>query len=1012
MRMIHVLVALLLVGVVPVRGEAAVAIEDGVHAVTVDAATGAFTVVAKRTGATVLADGKLTASGGTATLVAVEDPALGPGRGIRIAYGDGRREEVALFPGIPFVTFRTTFHNGGTEPVVLNRVPTVSAAVDLGQPLTRIMTLGTGGLLAPAKNPGSYALLAVVDPASRAGVVAGWLTHERGSGVVFSPVTGEAVRIQARLDYGRLRIAPGQDAAGEVFAIGDFADVRLGLEAYADAVARVHRIALPAPKPGLCTWYMDRYAYACDERHLAELSAFAAAKLKPFGFDFVQIDDGWQPGTAGNGPRKDFTTHAPKGPYLGGMKATADAISALGLTPGIWFMPFAGTATDPLFKDHQDWFAKGPDGKPYDTAWGGTCLDMTHPGAREFVRGVVSRIAHGWGYRLFKMDGFWTGSATRQNYINNGYREDELGETSFHDPDVTNVQALRAGARLVREAAGPDVFLLGCCASQNMRSFGGSFGLVDAMRVGPDTGAGHIGAPNASRLWFLNGKVWWNDPDCVSVRAATPLDQARVNATFTAISGGLFYNSDWIPALPEERLDVLRRCMPAHGRTARPVDVLEAPVARIWQVTDERAGQRRDVLALFNWEGRSARITCPVARTSLPPAPGYVAFDFWANRFVPPFTDTVEADLPRHSCRVLAVRPWADHPQLLSTSRHLTQGMVEVTGERWDAAAATLGASSQVVGGDPYEVRIVVPTGARSWKAQAASVAPAEAAAGVAVASLTQDGPCLRVVFTSPVSRAVAWSVRFAPAAVNAPAPVPAQKLSAEVEFARIDLTWEGSANAWYRVSSSDGRRSVVPATTFSDREFPRGKPVTYTVEALGWAGETAAPATLAVTPPTKLGLPPEPPAPTVALTDLKPTVTTSQGKVALNRNAGGKGLHLAGRRYEQGYGVRPKAEFVCPIPKGASRFVAVAGLDDSALRREDAVVVIEVFGSVKEMGEEPVSLVRSPALSKESVGRWHFDVPLDSRFRELRLVVTAEGDGDGQQSFVNVVAAGFIVPQ
>ena len=206
------------------------------------------------------------------------------------------------------------------------------------------------------------------------------------------------------------------------------------------------------------------------------------------------------------------------------------------------------------------------------------------------MQGVVGRIALDWGYRLFKMDGFWTGSATRQVYVNDGYVDDHIGEASFFNPDKTNIEALRDGVRLVREAAGPDVFLLGCCVSQNMRSFGGSFGLLDAMRVGPDTGAGEIGSPHASRLWFLNGRVWWNDPDCVSVRAATPLDRARLNATFASIAGDVFYNSDWMPDFPVERLDILRRCMPAHGLPSRPVDVFESPTARIWHLADMRGG--------------------------------------------------------------------------------------------------------------------------------------------------------------------------------------------------------------------------------------------------------------------------------------------------------------------------------------------------------------------------------------------------------------------------------------
>ena len=224
------------------------------------------------------------------------------------------------------------------------------------------------------------------------------------------------------------------------------------------------------------------------------------------------------------------------------------------------------------------------------------------PRSRQHLRSVVQRIAHEWGYRVFKMDGLWTGTATRQMYVNDGYQDDQIGESQLSDPDKTPIEAYRDGLKLVREVAGPDVFLLGCCVSQNMRSFGGAFGLLDAMRVGPDTGAGHIGAPHGSRNYFLHGRVWQNDPDCVSVRPSTLLDQARLNASWTAISGQLFYNSDWLPDLPAERLDILRRTMPAHGLLPRPVDLFEHDPARIWLLSDTRHAQRRDVVAFYNWD--------------------------------------------------------------------------------------------------------------------------------------------------------------------------------------------------------------------------------------------------------------------------------------------------------------------------------------------------------------------------------------------------------------------------
>ena len=105
----------------------------------------------------------------------------------------------------------------------------------------------------------------------------------------------------------------------------------------------------------------------------------------------------------------------------------------------------------------------------------------------------------------------------------------------------------------------------------------------------------------------------------MSVRASTPLDQARLNASWTAISGQLFYCSDWLPELPADRLEILRRTMPAHGLLPRPVDLFENEPARIWLLTDTRRAVRRDVVALYNWDQQqAATVTCTAERLGLP----------------------------------------------------------------------------------------------------------------------------------------------------------------------------------------------------------------------------------------------------------------------------------------------------------------------------------------------------------------------------------------------------------
>ncbi len=190
--------------------------------------------------------------------------------------------------------------------------------------------------------------------------------------------------------------------------------------------------------------------------------------------------------------------------------------------------------------------------------------------------------------------------------------------------------------------------------------------------------------------------------------------------------------------------------MPAHGCPARPVDLLEEEIPRIWHVKDARGPARRDIVALFNWEDkRSWEVDYPTDRIGLPKAERYVAYDFWGNRLLPPFTGRLKGTLPPSSCLILAVRPAADHPQLISTSRHVTQGMIDVTGEKWDAATATLSGTSKLVPGDLYELRIA--TGGK-WKA----VSVESNLAALKPAITTEDG-LVRVRVTAPAKQPADW---------------------------------------------------------------------------------------------------------------------------------------------------------------------------------------------------------------------------------------------------------------
>lgn len=739
--------------------DAGVSIENKHLTVKWTGPEGRVSVAAGATGKVFLKNVRLSADGGSATVTNVEHQVFGRGQALVVSYPGGQHDVVMLFDALPFALFRSSLHNGGSEGTIAKEVRPFAGAVDLPGGADQLKTFGTGGLLSADKNPGSYAWLAVVEPKSRHGAVLGWLTHERGSGVLFTRQAENTVRVEAAVQYGCLRLAPGASEELETLAVGCFDDARLGLEQWADAAARIHRVHLPPQPSGYCTWYSQPNGGASDERHVAELASFSATNLAPYGFSVVQIDDKWQDGVSTNGPKRVFTRVRPDGPYPGGMKAAADNIKSLGLVPGIWFMPFAGTYYDPFFKDHSDWFVKREDGRPYETAWGGTCLDMTNPGAREHLREVVRRITGEWGYQYIKIDGLWTGTATRQQYVNSGYKDDNMGDAVFQDPDQTNIEAYRRGLRLVREAAGSNVFILGCNGPQNMRSYGGAFGLVDAMRIGPDNGADWKrltrGPVFGSRHYFLHGRLWYNDPDPVYVRASVPLHHAQLICSWVALSGQLNLSSEWLPGLPPERLDILRRTLPGHGLLPRPADLFENDPPRLWLLTDSRRSVRRDVIGVFNWESKEQIIDCALDHLGLEGGAEYVGFDYWQNKLVPSIKGRLQIAVPAESCRIIAVRPRAKHPQLLSSSRHVTQGIVDVIDEKWDVARRTLGGRSRLVGGDPYELRILAD------KAPTAVTLSAEDQSAGVQASLKQDGALVRVTIQSPANRDVSWKVQF-----------------------------------------------------------------------------------------------------------------------------------------------------------------------------------------------------------------------------------------------------------
>lgn len=266
------------------------------------------------------------------------------------------------------------------------------------------------------------------------------------------------------------------------------ASAESALAAYADRLAdRTGATSIADPPTVWCSWYRYFEKVTADDVR-ADLRAFDAHDL---AVEVVQVDDGWSTGL-GEGLAVS--------PHFGDLEGLLDDVRATGRRVGLWLAPFVVGSRSTLATEHPEWVV-GPAGRNWGDDLVG--LDLTHPGVLDLLAATFSRLVD-LGADYLKLDFLYGGAVP-------GRRRE----------DLTGVEAYHSGLSLVREVVGPDVYLVGCGAPLLP-----SVGLVDAMRISPDTfheggesgGHGLRGLmPLAARAW-QQGRWWVNDPDCVVAR--------------------------------------------------------------------------------------------------------------------------------------------------------------------------------------------------------------------------------------------------------------------------------------------------------------------------------------------------------------------------------------------------------------------------------------------------------------------------------------------------------------
>jgi len=651
---------------------------------------------------------------------------LGAGRQLVMRCTDSERQLdfqicVTLYESRPAVLVEAECRNVSTQPIILESLEPVCATAETSGALhwpgvTKVLTNGPmyydPGKVTELPTVSSGALrswwnLGFFRGYEQEGLVCGHVDNQTALGQVsVSRVNADTIGLVAESVLAKgFELAPGGTIRSGRFMLNLAPDPYTALEAYADTMgkalgARVHSVV-----NGWCDWFM---AYeSITEEEVLRNAEFAARTLKPFGFEYIQVDEGFQRWHG------DWEGNA-KFPH--GMKWLADRIRALGLKPGIWLAPYIISEPTALFQKHPEWLLRHPDGRlrrvgPWpneDSDWARNenpkryGLDITHPGAAAWLADLFDTVANRWGYEMIKIDFVdWSLLAAHR----------------YHDPAVTRAQAYRKGVEIMRRAMGPKCHLLDCGPGPV------SVGMLDSMRIEldqpPVTWKQYFlesasSAPAAAKRYYFHGRTWINDADHVCLNLLTP-PQAQAAASLIALTGGNLMSGDRLPDLDPTRLEILKKVFPSYGEAARPVDLFDTDRHSIFALKIRKPFGEWTVAGFFNVsETEPLERTVPLPRLWLDPAKTYLAYDFWRERLHGEVTGELRVTIAPASVVLLALHEKRDVPHVVSTDRHVLQGALELESTTWNAEAKTLEGVSLGPLGTAHNVAVYLPE-AHRW---------------------------------------------------------------------------------------------------------------------------------------------------------------------------------------------------------------------------------------------------------------------------------------------------------
>ncbi len=534
----------------------------------------------------------------------------------------------------------------------------------------------------------------------------------KGDNMLFDKNTDSAAVIESDCAY------IGFDCEENVYTLSGRADFKFSF--HRDIYANKYHIPYgrlnknntfgTRPPVGWMSWYAVKFK--ASEKTVLENAAFQSRYLKDFGANAIWIDWEWyhkgfyvvsdwvHKEFYEENPRDDGvdTFHPDRKKYPNGIKYVSDKIKELGLIPSLWIGFTHETWETDYIKEHPEIvLAKEP-------TWVGMYFyDITHPVfLNDYLPKALSQVKE-WGYGAVKFDTLPICMEMTEKY------HDRL-----YDKSLTTYRAYRNMIAKTREILGNGMYMLSCSGDNGSDILWGA-DIFDGARIGLDIFKWDEFIKNCvlrtMEFYPLHNIMLYNDADNVVVREEfNSMNQAISRAVFVSMLGMPVTFGDNLSDLPKERVDILKRVIPPLDISPKDIFArVDCPDVLVTNLCISQSRETYSVASVFNTTEESRTYFLDFKNDLELCGKEYHVYDFWHDEYLGRVKDGISVSLEPCETRVFAVRENKNIPQIVSTSRHITQGAAEITEMKYDDN--TLRLKANLVKNDEYRIALYIPEG-------------------------------------------------------------------------------------------------------------------------------------------------------------------------------------------------------------------------------------------------------------------------------------------------------------